>query len=363
MDTLARPYEKESVLNQCQTTIDAIALHLAGSRGSLVQRKPGKSPVTGMKNPLLRIERALKAAERVNRSFAGENVMTEGSGERYSPKNREGSLSNSFSGTVRQVEDSYSESSYRPSTPLSLSRTQQELQHERILRHSLELQLQDFKSALDSLRQQHSSELQHKTHNYTLCLRKLDEEVTAHQRTRLQLQESEKLISEFTLQISDLRQQNDDLKTKLTQKSSEMLELEGKYAKLKQESDECIYKLVSETTKNHAESTESIKSKLKSIEATRRADRELYQSEISRLQKQLISLQSSSDTHWNEVKSGHIETSKVLGSRISLLSDRLQARMEDWGRKSVPFGKVVGKKGRNEEILREMHTERFSLER
>lgn len=374
---------KELVLRDCQSTLDAIALHLADSReGRFSKWTAGLNGSGDWKDSGKRLERVLKLAEAENRTFAAEKQTLslslrrfdeewEGRGQRHSPdhigsprqRQRESPLSKSFSLSLRPAEETYREPMSLGATgqiaqltsekealerqyaavSTLLEHTQLELAQERHNRKDQEREIQDLRQALEALRLDYMKELEAKTLGQVSVLHRLEEETSAHARTRLQFQQAEEERERNRREVEDLRGKCEELGLEVKRKTAEIAEITGKCDQIKVETEDTLYRLTAEAAKSRSEATESLKSKLRQIEGTRNADRERYQTEVSRLRLQLAS-QAPSEA-LEGLQSHHRESNKALQSRLTSLTGRLQAQGEtNGGRKSLPLAQLLEKR-------------------
>ena len=382
---------KESVLRDCQSTLDAIALQLANSQSSRNVRSlkwtdsGGNRSVGGKEDAGKRLERVLKLAEAETRSFAAEKQLFPASIERLeedlegrhspdqsdvsmsSPRlrlSRESPLSKSFSLSFRPTQETYRErmslgdtgqiaqltnekaALERQFATVSslLERTQLELAQERDNRQDQESEILALRQALEGLRQDYMKELEVKTQGQASAVGKLEEETSAHARTRLELKQAEEERDRSRREVAELRGKCEELGLEMKRKAGEMAEITGKYEQLKLDSEDSLYRLAAEAAKSRSEATEGLKTKLRLIEGTRNADRERYQAEVSRLRLQLGSQVPSEALEG--LQSFQRESSKALQSRLMSLTGRLQAQGEaNGGRKSLPLVQLLQEGG------------------
>ena len=378
-----------SILQDCQSTLEAIAFHLYSTKSprelplSKWQKAAVDRSMELKEDSGKRVERVLKWVEAENRDLAGgKRDMIAGMG-RYegelegsrlnlnqsdvstsSPRlriNRESILSKSFSLPHPPSEETYS-SHLRKTGQISqlsseksalerqlaavsslLEHTSQELTQERAFRKDQESEIRELKQALEALRQDYMRELEAKTLVDVSTARRLEEETSAHARTKLELKQAQTEVDRNRRDIVELRERNEDLAQEMKKRTAEIADLTRKYEKLQAESDDSLYRLAVEAAKSRAEATDGLKGKLRLIDATRNADRERHQAEVSRLKLLLTSAQAPSEA-LEGLQSLHKESSRALETRLMSLSGRLQAQGEGVeGRKSLPLAQLVGR--------------------
>lgn len=208
----------------------------------------------------------------------------------------------------------------------------------------LEIELSKRQSELETAvsESRKEAELREKLHNGAVV--RMEEELRAHDQTRRRVEELATKVAQserrFAADEAEYERRIDDLALELRRKNSENEDLKSKIVKIQQESADSLNRLKKEhfdslqklqfdSSRLHADTSQSLERKIKELEAQRASDHEQYQLDILRLKDDYTQALIASGEELKDLRSERNRsrgTITELERRLGALNERMEGR-------------------------------------